>query len=81
MDLECQLVTNGIYCGEATGYHNPRRKELESGGKDWILLLQLDSDDNTEMMWGDSGMLYFWIKKEDLKKRKFENAWMISQCY
>lgn len=80
MDLESQLVSNGLYCGDATGYNDPKVKELESGRYDWILLLQLDSDDESGMMWGDSGTLYFWIRKEDLKNKNFSNVWMILQC-
>ena len=80
MELECQLVSNGLYCGDGTGYSDPRAKELESGAKDWKLLLQIDSDDDLGMMWGDCGMLYFWIKEEDLKEGRFENVWMILQC-
>jgi uncharacterized protein YwqG len=80
MDLECQLVTNGLYCGDATGYNDPKRKELEAGRSDWKLLLQLDSDDDAEMMWGDCGMLYFWIKKQDLQSRNFDKCWMVFQC-
>ena len=80
MDLECQLVTNGLYCGDSSGYSDPRRNELEPGKTDWKLLLQLDSDDDVEMMWGDCGMLYFWIKKQDLDASNFESSWMILQC-
>ena len=80
MDLECQLVSNGLYCGDSSGYNDPRRERLEAGRSDWILLLQLDSDDDAGMMWGDCGMLYFWIKKSDLKDNMFENCWMILQC-
>lgn len=80
MDLESQLVSNGLYCGDATGYNDPKAKELEPGRYDWILLLQLDSDDDTGMMWGDVGMLYFWIRKNDLKNKDFSNVWMILQC-
>jgi hypothetical protein len=64
MELECQLVTNGLYTGNATGYKDSRRKELEPGAADWTLLLQIDSDDNTQMMWGDAGMLYVWIRRQ-----------------
>lgn len=49
--------------------------------KDWILLFQLDSEDKNGMMWGDAGRLYFWIKKEDLKNKNFDDVWMILQCY
>jgi uncharacterized protein YwqG len=80
MDLESQLVSNGLYCGDASAYNDPKVKEMESGRHDWILLLQLDSDDDSGMMWGDLGMLYFWIRKEDLKNKNFNNVWMILQC-
>ncbi len=80
MDLQCQLVTNGLYCGDPTGYNDPRRAELERGRSDWILLLQLDSDDAAGMMWGDGGRLYFWIRQQDLARRDFSSVWMILQC-
>lgn len=81
MELECQLVTNGLYCGDPSGYNDPKAKELEGGAKDWILLFQVDSEDEkTGMMWGDVGRLYFWIKREDLKSRNFNKTWMILQC-
>jgi uncharacterized protein YwqG len=80
MDLECQLVSHGLYCGDGTGYQSTKAKELEAGRSDWMLLFQLDTDDDTEMMWGDCGMLYFWIRKEDLKAGLFDNCWMLLQC-
>lgn len=80
MDLECQLASNGLYCGDASGYQDPKAKKLESGRSDWVLLLQLDTDDDAGMMWGDCGMLYFWIKKQDLAEGRFDKCWMILQC-
>jgi len=81
MALECQLVTNGIYTGNASGYKDPRRKELERGASDWTLLVQIDSDDNARMAWGDAGMLYIWIRRQDLASRAFDKAWTILQCF
>jgi uncharacterized protein YwqG len=80
METECELVTNGLYCGDGSGYNNPQAKKLKENYKNWQLLLQVDSIDEAGMMWGDVGRLYYWIKKEDLENRKFENAWMILQC-
>lgn len=80
MDLDCQLVSNGLYCGKPSGYRDPRAAELEKGRQDWMLLLQLDSDDDAGMMWGDCGMLYFWIRKDDLRAGRFDKCWMILQC-
>jgi len=80
MELEAQLASNGIYCGDPSGYEDPRAKELESGAKDWLLLLQLDSDDDVDMMWGDGGRLYFWIREQDARSGDFSNVWMVLQC-
>ena len=80
MQLECQLVSHGLYCGDERGYNDPKAKELEKGAADWILLLQVDSDDNTEMMWGDVGILHFWIPKDALKARDFDKVWISFQC-
>jgi uncharacterized protein YwqG len=81
MELECQLVSNGLYCGDATGYEDPRRNELEKGANDWVLLFQVGSDEyKTGMIWGDSGTLFYWIKKQDLAKNDFDKAWLILQC-
>lgn len=81
MELECELVTNGLYCGDLSVYDDPRAKELEPNEKDWRLLLQVDSNEKCGMMWGDLGRLYFWIKKDDLLNKRFEKAWFILQCY
>lgn len=80
MELECQLVSHGLYCGDSRGYEDPRAQELGPGACDWRLLLQVDTDDDAEMMWGDSGRLYFWIRKADLNAKDFSNVWMVLQC-
>lgn len=81
MEDECQLVTHGLYCGDSSGYLDSRAKSLRAGSKDWELLLQIDSEYAYEMMWGDMGCLYLWIKKDDLAARCFEKSWLISQCH
>lgn len=82
MELDCELVTNGLYLGDPSGYNDPTAKELEKNAIDWTLLLQIDSDhEKTGMMWGDAGRIYFWIRTEDLKNSNFDNGWCILQCY
>lgn len=80
MQTEAQLVSHGLYCGDPSGYEDPRAKELSFGADDWVLLLQLDSEESVSMMWGDCGMLYFWIRKSDLAQRRFDRCWMTLQC-
>jgi len=52
-----------------------------AGGKNWRLLLQLDSDENAGMTWGDGGRLYFWIREQDLAVHRFDRCWGVLQCY
>lgn len=80
MQLECQLVSHGIYCGDASGYQDRRRSHLEDGVSDWRLLLQVDSEEQAGMMWGDLGRIYFWIQAQKLEQRKFDDVWLILQC-
>jgi uncharacterized protein YwqG len=80
MYSECQLVTNGINCGGSEGYNDPRVESLLKGATDWQLLLQVSSDETEGRMWGDDGYIYFWITKDDLKKRDFSKVWLILQC-
>ncbi|OWA37683.1 hypothetical protein B9G55_06450 [Saccharibacillus sp. O16] len=80
MQLKCQLVTHGIDCGDPSGYRHPRRQELEPGAEGWKLLLQIDSEEDIGMTWGDFGMIYFWIHEEALKRRDFDSVWVVLQC-
>ena len=79
---ECQLVTNGIYCGGPSELKDPRMENLlKSAAKEWRLLLQVNSDREADWMWGDLGTLYFWIRGADLAARRFDNVWFIVQAH
>jgi uncharacterized protein YwqG len=80
MQLECQLVANGLYCGNASGYRDPRAARLRPGAADWRLLFQADSQDEAGMMWGDLGRLYYWIRHQDLAAGNWDRTWLILQC-
>ncbi len=81
MELECQLVSNGLYCGDEAGYADPRVGPLKAGAANWRLLLQFDTDDDLGVMWGDGGVLYYWVEAQAARAGRFENAWLILQCY
>ena len=83
---ECEMVTRGFYCGDAvTGLSGEERKQIKEQRKEWVLLFQMgtvaDTEEEYELMWGDAGCIYFYIKKEDLKARNFDKAWLLLQCY
>lgn len=79
MQLDCQLASNGITL-TPEGYRHPRAADLEPGAADWLLLLQLDTDDEIGWRWGDIGTIYYWIRRQDLLAARFDEAWMIFQC-
>jgi uncharacterized protein YwqG len=31
------------------------------------------------MQWGNTGMIYYWLKASDLKKSDFDDAWLVLQ--
>ena len=80
MELEAQLASNGLYCGDGSGYVDPRAQALAPGASDWRLLLQLDTDDDAGVMWGDCGTLYIWVRIQDAPQGRFDNPWLILQC-
>ncbi|MGW7578985.1 YwqG family protein [Streptomyces sp. NPDC054765] len=41
---------------------------------EWVLLAQFDGEDEADMVWGDSGMLYWLIRPQDLAERRFDRA-------
>ena len=78
---ECQFVSNGVDTGGGISLSEARRTTLEKGITDWQLLLQIDSDDSLQTMWGDAGRIYFWIREQDLKNQDFGQVWLVLQCY
>ena len=74
MRLQCQLVSHGV-----TDTNDPRAAELSKGALEWQLLLQVDSDEQAGMEWGNSGMLYYWIQAADLQVQHFDTIWLIMQ--
>ena len=82
MEEQCAAITKGFYMG---GIDSPKkyREEVIKDSKDWILLFQMDAIevDDYKLMFEDYGHIYFWIKKEDLKNKNFDNVWLILQFY
>lgn len=48
--------------------------------EDYVLLFQLDSDQNINFIVGDMGTLYFYGDVDEMRDGNFENIWLTSQC-
>lgn len=91
MYFRLQAVLTGR---EGAKYHTPLHRflghpdpvqvdmhaDLQGAVSDWFLLLQVDSDDATNMDWGDTGRIYYWIRKQDALQRDFSQVQLVLQC-
>ncbi|WP_053204933.1 DUF1963 domain-containing protein [Jiangella muralis] len=55
--MEVEQLRRGL-AGEPFAWDNP---EVQSAASNWQLLLQIASDDDADMMWGDVGQLYYLV--------------------
>lgn len=82
MAQECALISRGY----AAGSDIPAEVFQETEGAfldEWRLLFQLDGGvraENFSLEFGDSGSIYFYIRREDLQARRFERVWLVLQC-
>ena len=79
MELECDFRRRN----EKPRWDLPHDRFV-SAARDWVLLLQVDSDDGKTgpgWMWGDLGIVYFWIHRQDLADRAFDRVIAIEQCH
>ena len=60
--------------GDGTWRGNPSAEQLARGADDWLLFLQLGSDRALDWMWGDEGLLYFALRKEDMRRGAFDGV-------
>lgn len=81
MQVECELVDRGYNLAEEIDVSKLDVHEIEETAHRWVLLMQIESCGLTEMMWGDEGRVYFWIKKEDLVALRFDQVRLILQSY
>lgn len=83
---ECEGVARkNIYYGSAPIKYSSDevKKSIKENAKDWILLMQMSELEIGDygLYFGDSGKIYFNIRKEDLKNKNFDDVWLILQCY
>ena len=86
MEEECEACTRGFRQGNSEDFKaitEDMRADIAAKASDWIMLFQMSTieTEGFELMFGDCGSIYFWIRRQDLKERKFDKAWLILQCF
>ena len=82
---ECEAVTRGWRRGcpeDFAKIPEEEKADIKEKSSEWMLLFQMGTveTDDFEMMFGDCGHIYFWIRKSDLAARDFNKVWLILQC-
>ena len=80
---ECELASTGTDTGNGfPEMTEEEAAELRVRSQEWVLLYQFGSilDGGDEVMFGDLGSVYFWIRRDDLAARRFDRVWLILQC-
>ena len=68
-------------CWTRTGrFDLGRWEEIKGQVADWRLVLQLDSDDDLGLMWGDVGTIYWAARPSDIAKGTWSAAMFNFQC-
>lgn len=83
MLLECEQASNGIFCGDdSVKMTKEQKRGFFENSKDWTLLFQIGTVEtgDFELMFGDCGNIYFYIKKSDLSRKNFDDVWLTLQC-
>jgi hypothetical protein len=80
MPVECELIAIGVPPDSDSDFVERHMDRLVREGTEWCLLLQVDTDEDLDVMWGDAGMLYFWIRESDARRGDFSKVWLILQC-
>jgi uncharacterized protein YwqG len=63
---------------DPSGEPHPDKDEVAAETDRWVLLFQVDSDD--DVMWGDAGTLYWLARPEDLARGDLGNTRFVMQC-
>ncbi|HTU67676.1 MAG TPA: YwqG family protein [Steroidobacteraceae bacterium] len=68
LEQECEAESTGI--------------KIEDAGKsDWRLLLQVSTDESIDFMFGDAGNVYYMIRERDARTARFDDVWLIGDCF
>ena len=83
---ECERVSRGLSCSSQDGYENLSyeiNNDIDKKASEWLLLFQIGtiSNNDFELMFGDCGYIYVYIRKSDLLEKRFDKIQFSLQCY
>lgn len=77
MELQCELVRRGCNAKGYKLYESSDKEAILNTIPTWQCVLQIVTNDDLGMNWGDEGIIFLWMKEEDLRQRAFDKSWVI----
>ena len=77
--LECALHAAGLNWDDYAQLSAKEQQALLETGGEWTLLAQFGTLSD-ELMFGDCGCIYFYIRKDDLAAQRFDRVYLNLQC-
>ncbi len=77
---ESDLVSRGHPLGTSDEWEAAQPFISVEREAQWSMLLQIDTDDEADWMWGDVGTLYFTVQRPFDSDALPDSAWMALQC-
>lgn len=82
METQCEQASRAPYYSYFEEGRRPAKlAELAERGRQWRLLLQIDSDDAVGTQWGDIGRIYYWARADSVRELNLDDVWLVLQCY
>ena len=79
--VEEEVVQALAGCYEGSGHFDHEAWERSRHQvAEWCLLLQIDSDEEIDAMWGDAGTIYWMARSEDVRAGRWDNGMFNFQC-
>lgn len=79
VEEEALQAAAGVYRRQG-GFDTERWMAVRHEVPEWRLLLQLDSDDTLDVMWGDVGTVYWVARADRLAAGAWSDVWFNFQC-
>lgn len=74
LELDAELITRGESLDQIIDRESPEYDEIMQAASDWVLLMQCWSDGKIDWMWGDAGLVYWMIRRQDLAALQFNRV-------
>jgi uncharacterized protein YwqG len=77
VELECEA----LFVHHGLGREAFRAAKQTFAASDWRVVIQIDTIDALDLMWGDAGTLYVCMRNADIAARAFDKAVTVMQCH